>query len=1098
MTRMFEFQDGTSAKFWEITLEDCELKTRYGKLGTNGQSTNKTFETTEKAKKELEKLIKEKIGKGYSEPGAITAPETMYLEHHGLNKFFEISENNHQLRIRRGTVGQPCLVFHAGFRTKGRENFERLVKEWKQKGFVPTQPSTPILEGSIADELIAADIEDHPTYSRLFNLGWGEELRGQQKRIFVFRNGLNFQGHLELEEIADMGLTTGLIVDGDVNVTGVLSQLTYTYPNPILITGNVTAQSLGHKDSHMRIDGDVRVENIVYGEYNDGSLEIGGSVYGNAWISADHSMWAGGTYHLPSFYDKTEGLSPKVLTLEGGLDWDALRECILAGQSPLRKDFVFIPPEPETRQTELITSETDQQVPGEVVQISLFSEAAPEIQRIIETMSAGAVKTLKTLETPPALELFPPHSHVLLINALLKNLDHEGTYLPVIERLLELGTNPFLEDKDGRNLVDDSLALKQPEVIALYRRYYPKTDIWVIPSGGQVTEPEEAHPKIRDLINIEDWESMLQALEIPPDEYLIQSHSWFLLINLLRRADAVDAKYNSVIERLLELGADPRAQFEGMSMSVVRYAELLEADEILEMFYEKYPALRPEPAPENQVFGVKLLHQLIELEDAGTDFASEEIKQKVLDPVSQLHVAVERLKGIPQSLGKLQNLKSLRLVMIDFHGKRILDFLSQLVNLEDLVLGFSSFTDLPDLSGLTKLKEISLRGNKFKNLPALPVNLERLILDLNPFKEPPNLANLVHLKDLSLDGVAVVPIGLENLVNLEQLSWIDAKLETFPESLLRLPKLRTLVMSGNHFGMIPNLQGLPELETLDLQNCRFERLPDGLLELPKLEKLFLAGNSKLEKLVDKTKDVASLKVLEELRERGVKFIAEDSNESDYEASNPLPKTKDTRTRNALKQVKGLNKQAHKFQTAQPASITQALEQYQQVLKIAQPFLTDFAEDFVYDYLFALQGKLWCVNELAEQDPTRTAEAIALARSVLEFTQDKYDMHYSEIGQLSRAAQTLAHNSLSWYLLQSGADLNQALEHVNAAIEEIDYSSEEGTFAVVLENKVKILLALERSDEAYTVVYQMYRKFPTLAYFKQLTQTTEYQRWDAEN
>jgi hypothetical protein len=83
------------------------------------------------------------------------------------------------------------------------------------------------------------------------------------------------------------------------------------------------------------------------------------------------------------------------------------------------------------------------------------------------------------------------------------------------------------------------------------------------------------------------------------------------------------------------------------------------------------------------------------------------------------------------------------------------------------------------------------------------------------------------------------------------------------------------------------------------------------------------------------------------------------------------------------------------------------------------------------------------------------------------------------------------------LFQNG-DLSEALEHINAAIEDLDYSSEDGTHAVVLENKVKILLTLERNDDAYAVVYQMHRGFPELPFFKQLTQTLEYQKWDAEN
>ena len=41
MKQYFEFKEGTSSKFWEISLEGTNLTTRYGKIGTDGQSTEK-------------------------------------------------------------------------------------------------------------------------------------------------------------------------------------------------------------------------------------------------------------------------------------------------------------------------------------------------------------------------------------------------------------------------------------------------------------------------------------------------------------------------------------------------------------------------------------------------------------------------------------------------------------------------------------------------------------------------------------------------------------------------------------------------------------------------------------------------------------------------------------------------------------------------------------------------------------------------------------------------------------------------------------------------------------------------------------------------
>jgi uncharacterized protein (TIGR02996 family) len=61
----YEFSEGTSNKFWEITLEGTSFSTRYGKIGTDGQSTTKTFASPAEAKKAHDKLVAEKVGKGY-------------------------------------------------------------------------------------------------------------------------------------------------------------------------------------------------------------------------------------------------------------------------------------------------------------------------------------------------------------------------------------------------------------------------------------------------------------------------------------------------------------------------------------------------------------------------------------------------------------------------------------------------------------------------------------------------------------------------------------------------------------------------------------------------------------------------------------------------------------------------------------------------------------------------------------------------------------------------------------------------------------------------------------------------------------------------
>ena len=65
--RYFEFVEGASAKFWEIRVEGSSFFTRYGKIGTDGQMTQKDFDSEAKAQAEAAKLVPEKTKKGYAE-----------------------------------------------------------------------------------------------------------------------------------------------------------------------------------------------------------------------------------------------------------------------------------------------------------------------------------------------------------------------------------------------------------------------------------------------------------------------------------------------------------------------------------------------------------------------------------------------------------------------------------------------------------------------------------------------------------------------------------------------------------------------------------------------------------------------------------------------------------------------------------------------------------------------------------------------------------------------------------------------------------------------------------------------------------------------
>ncbi len=67
MTKTLLFQEGSSNKFWRVTVEGATLTVIYGRIGTAGRSESKEFKSEAEAKKEAEKLLAEKLKKGYHE-----------------------------------------------------------------------------------------------------------------------------------------------------------------------------------------------------------------------------------------------------------------------------------------------------------------------------------------------------------------------------------------------------------------------------------------------------------------------------------------------------------------------------------------------------------------------------------------------------------------------------------------------------------------------------------------------------------------------------------------------------------------------------------------------------------------------------------------------------------------------------------------------------------------------------------------------------------------------------------------------------------------------------------------------------------------------
>lgn len=71
--RTFKYADDKSYKFWNIELQGKSFTVTFGRIGSKGQAQTKEFASEEAARAAYEKLIHEKLAKGYEETTPATA-----------------------------------------------------------------------------------------------------------------------------------------------------------------------------------------------------------------------------------------------------------------------------------------------------------------------------------------------------------------------------------------------------------------------------------------------------------------------------------------------------------------------------------------------------------------------------------------------------------------------------------------------------------------------------------------------------------------------------------------------------------------------------------------------------------------------------------------------------------------------------------------------------------------------------------------------------------------------------------------------------------------------------------------------------------------
>jgi cell wall assembly regulator SMI1/predicted DNA-binding WGR domain protein len=136
--RRFEFKDGSSSKFWEVTVSGNMLTVRFGRIGSAGQEKSKTLDSPALAKNEEDKLIAEKQSKGYKEVGAPSSAKAVAIKPTDpvsdllarLDKWLSSNRPDYYGKLLRGAAPADLDAFEKKLQVQLPSGFRELY-QWR-------------------------------------------------------------------------------------------------------------------------------------------------------------------------------------------------------------------------------------------------------------------------------------------------------------------------------------------------------------------------------------------------------------------------------------------------------------------------------------------------------------------------------------------------------------------------------------------------------------------------------------------------------------------------------------------------------------------------------------------------------------------------------------------------------------------------------------------------------------------------------------------------------------------------------------------------------------------------------------------------------
>ncbi|WP_276089299.1 leucine-rich repeat domain-containing protein [Pedobacter sp. JY14-1] len=259
-----------------------------------------------------------------------------------------------------------------------------------------------------------------------------------------------------------------------------------------------------------------------------------------------------------------------------------------------------------------------------------------------------------------------------------------------------------------------------------------------------------------------------------------------------------------------------------------------------------YNVYKPIPATLTTLKQVRLLHlfngNLLGLDLSTVPWESVRIL-RAENPVLTSLSGIKSLKTLeinyprqidPELLLKFKHLNRLSISEPGFNGKELMGKIRHMRHLNWLKLSLFDSLNLTGISALRFLKHLEL--------------VSRVPSEKHP-ENLAELARLYQLEELKLGAYRApwIPDIFNRLKSLKLLS-VRSGERNLPGSIFRLPKLDSLIISGEGIIALPELPayGFQKLKVLRINSTGLSKLPKAVLHLPELEVLDLSGNQLLD------------------------------------------------------------------------------------------------------------------------------------------------------------------------------------------------------------------------------------------------------------